>query len=108
MSAKKYCLLYVTAKNEDEAKALGRKLVEKRLAACVNILPRMHSIYWWEGKLDSSDEAVLLVKTTSNKYKQAEAFILSHHSYTTPCVLRLSVDGGSKAYLKWLSESLLG
>lgn len=108
MAAKQFCFIYVTAKNVEEAEKLGRAAVEKKLAACANIFPQMRSIYWWQGKIDTSDEAVLILKTKTTHYKKVEKFIVDNHSYETACVLRLPLDGGSKPYLKWLTESLLG
>ena len=108
MAAKKFCLIYVTAKNEDEARKLGLAVVEKKLAASANILPRMHSIYWWKKKVEEADEAVLLIKTLATNYLKVEKYISEHHSYVTPCIFRISIDGGAKPYLKWLSESVLG
>lgn len=109
MSAKEeYCFVYVTTKDEAEARTIGKHLVETKLVACVNVLPQMHSIYRWEGKVESATESVLIAKTLSQRYTQVEKAIVEKHSYTTPCVLRLAVEGGSAPYLNWISESVLG
>lgn len=99
-------LAYITAKDKDEALALGRSLLEQRLAACVNILPSMHALYWWEGKIESAEEAVLLTKTDQSKVPALIQFIQKTHSYAVPCVLVLPVIGGSQLYLEWLEKSL--
>lgn len=99
-------LVYVTTKNAAEAKMIGRKLVAERLAACVNILPKMHSIYRWKNAIESTNETVLLVKTRKSNYKKVEARVKQLHSYDVPCVIKLNVTAGSREYLKWIeSES---
>ncbi|QJA06116.1 divalent-cation tolerance protein CutA [Thermosulfurimonas marina] len=95
-------LLYVTASGPEEAKRLGRHLVERRLAACVNIFPEMHSFYWWEGKLESSREAVLLVKTRKELAEAAREEIVRLHSYSCPCILEIPVAGGHPPFLEWI------
>ena len=99
-------LAYITAKDKEEAEALSQGILEKRLAACTNILPGMRSQYWWEGKIESADEAVLLVKTLENKKDDLLAHVRKHHSYSVPCVVFLKVDGGNPDYLKWLSDEV--
>lgn len=98
-------LLYVTAKDVPQAKAIGRTLVEERLAACVNILPQMHAIYPWNGAIETADEAVLIVKTTDILTDRATARIKELHSYDVPCVLSLQVLKGNPGYLSWLYEN---
>ncbi len=73
--------------------------------ACVNLVPRLESHYWWQGKLESSREILLLLKTRSAKLPGLEAFIRSEHPYETPVFLVLAVGGGSKKYLAWLAEN---
>ena len=99
-------LIYVTTKNLAEAKMIGRKLVKEKLAACVNILPKMKSIYSWKGKIESANEVVLLVKTANRNYGKVEKRVKQLHSYTVPCVIKLPVTAGSRDYFKWIeSES---
>ncbi|RUM87927.1 MAG: divalent-cation tolerance protein CutA [Thermodesulfatator sp.] len=97
-------LLYVTASGPEEAEKLGRHLVEKRLAACVNIFPVMRSFYWWEGKIEGSQEAVLIVKTRRELAQAAREEIVRLHSYSCPCVLEIPVSGGHPPFLQWLRE----
>ena len=99
-------IVLTTASSTEEAKRLGRALVEERLVACTTILPAAHSIYRWQGQIDSSDEALLLLKTTVVKLSALEARLHELHSYQTPEFLVLSVDSGSHAYLEWLNECL--
>ena len=95
-------LLYVTASSKQEAQSLGQTLVEERLAACVNIYPEITSIYWWEGKMETSSEAVLIVKTRSDLVSQVKERLLDLHSYSCPCILVVPVAGGHKPFIDWL------
>ncbi|WP_297057220.1 divalent-cation tolerance protein CutA [Thermosulfurimonas sp.] len=97
-------LLYVTAGSVREAEDLARGLLEKRLCACVNIFPGMRSFYWWEGRIESAEEAVLIVKTTPEKARAAREEIVKRHSYSCPCVLELPVAGGHEPFLEWIER----
>lgn len=106
MAAMKAKMLYLTASSKEEGEKLGEALVEKRLAACVNILEKMSSIYRWEGKVERADEVVVLVKTTAAKVPAVMALTKAMHSYDCPCVLEISIDGGNPDYLNWITESV--
>ena len=95
-------MLYITASSRDEAKAIGRALVEARLAACANVIDGMESIYWWQGKLTEDREAVLIAKTRADLVSAATAKIRELHSYTVPCVVALPLLDGNPDYLDWL------
>lgn len=95
-----------TAANREQAERLGRALVEERLAACATLLPAAHSIYRWEGRIESSDECLLLLKTAADRLPALEARLHELHSYQTPEFLVLAAEAGSHAYLAWLSRSL--
>lgn len=99
-------LAYITTSDKAEAQRIGKALVEKKLAACVNILDGMQSMYWWEGKIEQANEVVLLAKTSEEKVDTLVAVVKSLHSYDVPCVVTLPVLGGNPDYLKWLKESL--
>jgi periplasmic divalent cation tolerance protein len=99
-------LIYITTPSTEVARTLGRQLLEQRLAACVNILPQMHSMYWWEGKIESTDEAVLLAKTSMNKTDALIQAVEKLHPYSTPCALALDVDKGAEKYVNWLKENV--
>ena len=106
--AKEIHFIYITTASKDEARQIGRILVEEKLAACVNILDGMESIYTWENKLVADQECVLLAKTHSNKTEALTQRVRELHSYTTPCVVALPVfgDEGNPDYLKWIQESV--
>jgi periplasmic divalent cation tolerance protein len=84
------------------ARELAGKLVERRLAACVNILPEIRSIYRWRGEVRDDSEALMVVKTTRLAYGGLESWLLEHHPYDVPEVLALPVQAGSEGYLDWV------
>jgi periplasmic divalent cation tolerance protein len=96
-------MLYITASSRDEAKKIGRGLVEDRLAACANVIDGMESIYWWQGKLTEDRETVLIVKTRADLVPAAIAKVRALHSYTVPCVVALPLLDGNPDYLDWLA-----
>lgn len=97
-------LLYVTCKDRQEAIAIGRAVIESSLAACVNILPGMQSLYRWNNKIESSEESVLIIKTRHALTDSVTRRIKELHSYETPCILNITVEGGSDDYIKWILQ----
>jgi periplasmic divalent cation tolerance protein len=97
-------LVLCTAPNPDAAEKLARGIVEANLAACVNIVPGLRSIYVWKGNVHDEPEVQLLIKTRRARYEQLEAWIKAHHSYEVPEILALPIVAGSTEYLSWLSE----
>ena len=95
-----------TAGSEDEARKIARHLVDERLAACVNIIPRMESIYRWQGKLESSGEWLLLIKTTVERFPAVRDAIRDLHSYELPECIAISIEDGSSGYLEWIAQSV--
>lgn len=96
-------LLYCTTASLAEAEAIAQSLVGERLAACANIIPGMRSVYWWQGKLEQGEEAVLILKTRADLVEAATAAVKAAHSYSVPCVLPLPVgQGGNADYIAWL------
>jgi periplasmic divalent cation tolerance protein len=94
--------VYTTYPSIVEAEAAGRALVERRLAACVNILPGMVSLYRWEGKVERGDEVVMIVKTRASLAPDVEAAVKDMHSYTTPAILVIPLERVEKTYLGWI------
>ena len=99
-------VVLTTTSDHEEAEKLASGLVESRLAACVQILPKMASIYFWEGKVQKEGEHLLLIKTLPDKYAAVEKFILERHSYETPEIIALPVNKASSGYLSWLENIL--
>jgi periplasmic divalent cation tolerance protein len=97
-------LIYSTFPSSEVAERVGRQLVEQRLAACVNILPGMTSIYRWEGKIACDSEVVMIIKTRQSLAEPGIAAVRQQHPYTNPALLVLPVEGGSGDYLAWLLE----
>eukprot|EP00898_Chlorokybus_atmophyticus_P000435 jgi/Chlat1/1392/Chrsp12S01972 len=97
--------VYVTVPDLAAARTLGRSVVESKLAACTNIIPGVESIYWWEGKVDSSAELMLMMKTQSTLVPRLTQHIIEHHPYETCEVIALPVIGGSEKYLQWIKDN---
>jgi len=95
---------YITAGSPEEAKRIGRALVEERLAACINILPGMISIYRWQGAVETAEEAVLIAKTRADLFERLTARVKELHGYEVPCVVELRVGRGNPDYLAWLER----
>ena len=99
-------IVLTTTSSTEEAESLATGLVESRLAACVQILPKMTSVYAWEGKVEKESEHLLLIKTLPEKYKAVEKYILDRHSYDTPEIVAIDAEKVSDGYLKWLTDYL--
>lgn len=97
-------VVLVTAPSADKAAALGRALVEERLAACANVVPAIRSIYWWEGKVQDEPEALLVLKTTRARFDALRERTLALHPYEVPEVIALPVEAGSGSYLEWIAR----
>lgn len=93
-----------TAGSEEEARKIARHLVEQRLAACVNIVPQLESIYRWQGKVESAREWLLLIKTTSKQFEEVRDAIRELHSYDLPECIAVAIEDGSPEYLRWLGD----
>ncbi|HEX6985973.1 MAG TPA: divalent-cation tolerance protein CutA [Planctomycetaceae bacterium] len=97
-------MLYVTARDREEAARIAAALVEERLIACGNVIDGMESVYWWNGKVERSREAVLIAKTDRRNVDLVTARIIELHSYETPCVVALPIEGGNPLYLNWIEH----
>ncbi len=100
-------LVYITTKDKEEAKSIGRKLVEERLAACVNIIGGMESIYWWEDEIQQANECILIAKTPYHNVKKLTERVKELHSYDCPCVisLQLTEQEGNQEYQQWILDN---
>lgn len=101
-------LFYVPCPNKASAEKIARTLLEEKLIGCANIVPGMESHYWWEGKLETSSEHILLLKTlkTPDAQKNIEKRVTELHPYDVPCVMSLPVAAINEPYLSWLAQSL--
>jgi|SRR5689334_13001222 len=99
-------LVLTTAGSLEEARKIARSLVDRQLAACVNILPKIESVYRWEGEIETSSEFLLLIKTTSAAAKRVQEAVIELHSYELPECISVAIDSGSRPYLQWLAESV--
>src|SRR5690242_8171898 len=101
-----YRLVLSTASTKEEAHKIARGLVDGGLAACVNIIPQVESVYRWRGKVEQAEEFLLLIKTMSSRLEQVYATIRGLHSYDIPEAITLPIDDGLPAYLGWVGESV--
>lgn len=101
-------LVYATAADAAEARRIARTVVEERLAACANIIERIHSIYWWEDAVQEAGEAVLILKTTEDRLATLIERIKALHSYDCPCIEAMPVEQGYPAFLDWVAQATHG
>jgi periplasmic divalent cation tolerance protein len=101
-----HIVIFVTASNKEEAEKIARALVENKLAACVNTMDGIKSVFWWEGKLDSANEVLLIIKSKKSKLSRIITLVKSLHSYQVPEIIALPIISGEKKYLRWLDGSV--
>ena len=95
-------IVFTTVSNVADAEALATKIVEAKLAACIQILPQIRSVYYWEGKLQNEAEHLLLIKTLDEKYLELESFVRENHSYDVPEIVAIPAEKVSGDYLAWV------
>ena len=94
--------VYMTFPSEEEARKVGKKVVEEGLARCVNIIPGMESLFIWEGSMRSEKECILIAKTADRNYAKLEKRVKQLHSYKVPCIISFKVSKGSREFIKWV------
>ena len=99
-------LIYITTRDKDEARRIGRELVQARVAACANILDQMNSMYIWNDEFQDDQEAVLIVKTTESRLPELLSFVRARHSYDVPCIVALPIVGGHQPFLDWIAAQV--
>ena len=99
-------VVFCTCVDEKEALSIASALVDGRLAACVNILPAVRSVYRWNGQIESAEEVLLLIKTIQERFAALRDRIAQLHSYDTPEIIAVSIIDGSEKYLSWLQEQV--
>ena len=105
MKSAKFALVLVTAPDLKTARSLAKSALQAKLIACANLIPKIESHYCWQGKIESSAEVLLVLKTQKTRLAALEKFVTANHPYDTPEFLVLPVAGGSKKYLGWLAEN---
>lgn len=100
------CLLLTTAASREEAQTLAKELVSRKLAACVNIVGPISSVYRWKGEVERSEEFLLLIKTTAARKAAIEQALHELHSYELPELISFNIEDGLEGYLKWIAESV--
>ncbi len=105
-SASRFALVLVTAPDLKSARALARAALEARLIACANLVPRVESHYWWQGKIERGAEVLLVLKTTRARLAALEKLVLARHPYDTPEFLVVPLHAGTARYLAWLAASV--
>lgn len=101
-----HSILLINCPNEQAAKDIGRAIMERRLAASINILPRTSTMYYWKGDIQDASEILMLVMTRSSNVQSLTDYVRSVHPYEIPEILSFPVEGGSPAYLKWMNEAM--
>lgn len=101
-----YVIILVTASNKKEARRIADVLVGSRLAACVNIIDKIDSLFFWESKIDKAKECLLIIKSKKEKLPKIIKAVKSLHSYKVPEIIALPVIAGSKSYLRWIDASV--
>lgn len=99
-----HIVVLVTVSSKEEANKIARGLLEEKLAACVNIVEGLESRFWWQGKIDSAKEALLIIKTRKALFNKLAKKVKSLHSYTVPEIIAFPIISGSKAYLDWIND----
>ena len=97
---------YITCKSTKEANTIANILLDKKLIACGNIIPKIHSIFKWKNKIVKSTESILLVKTNVNKVKKIISVVCKIHSYENPCIVFLDLQKGNKTFMNWVNSCL--
>ncbi|MDX9785583.1 MAG: divalent-cation tolerance protein CutA [Desulfobacterales bacterium] len=99
-------VIYITVGNIEEAKKIGRKLLEERLVACVNMIDGMQSMYWWHDAIQEDMEVILIAKTTNALAAKVINQVTALHSYEIPCIVSLPIKDGNPAFLEWIEKEV--
>jgi periplasmic divalent cation tolerance protein len=100
-----YIIVFITASSEEEADIIAGKLIDSKVAACVNIIPGVKSVYTWKGKKETAQECLLFVKTKKENFPELESMVKGLHSYETPEIISVAIDDGEEKYLNWIKEA---
>lgn len=106
MVKKQHMVVLNTCPDQETAGSIAGQLVQNGLAACVNMVPAIKSVYQWQGKIEQDDEVLLIIKTRQDKFSQLEALIQQHHPYELPEIVAVPINTGLTGYLNWIDQSL--
>lgn len=101
-----YTVLFITTANTEEARRIASMLLNQKKVACVNIVPRVSSLFWWQDKIDSAQESLLIVKTKTSLLNEIITLVRQIHSYDVPEIIALPIVGGNQDYLDWIGEEV--
>ena len=101
-----HIVLFITTATAEEAQQISRALLNKKKVACVNIVPGVSSLFWWQGKLDSAQENLLVIKTKASQLNEIIRLVKELHSYDVPEIIALPIVGGNQDYLEWIDEEV--
>jgi len=101
-----HTVIFITAPNKKEARRIASALLKRKLIACANIVDKMESFFWWQGKIDRAQEALLILKAKKSKLAQIFKLVKSMHKYEVPEIIALPIIAGYKPYLEWIDDSL--
>ena len=99
-----HIVVFITVADEEEARLISRVLLKQRKAACINIIPGVNSLFWWQEKIDSAQESLLVIKTRSVLLDEITQLVKEIHSYDVPEIIALPIIGGNKDYLEWIDN----
>lgn len=106
MDTTSFIVILITTTDDEEAHRISTMLLEKKKAACVNIVPRVNSFFWWQDKLDSAVESLLIIKTRESLLNEIIDLVKESHSYDTPEIIALPIIGGNQDYLQWIKQEV--
>jgi periplasmic divalent cation tolerance protein len=101
-----HIVIFITASKKEEARKIANELIAKKLVACVNIVDRVESHFWWQGKVDNAKEVLLIAKSRKDKFAKIVKSVKSVHSYDVPEIIAMPIIAGYKPYLRWINDSI--
>jgi periplasmic divalent cation tolerance protein len=101
-----YVVIFTTVGNKKEARRVAQAVLQKKLAACVNILDNLESVFWWQGKIDAAKEVLLMIKSKKRLLPKVIKLIKSRHSYEVPEIIALPIIAGNPDYLRWIDDAV--
>ena len=106
MEESAYIVLFITTATAEEAQQISKALLNQRKVACINIMPKVSSHFWWQGKLDSAQESLMVVKTKASELNEIVRLVKELHSYEIPEIIALPIVGGNQDYLEWIDKEV--